>query len=106
MGLAITALKQSDLGLGPWDVLHDGIGQHIGLDLGLVGELLGIPILLLWLPLRQRPGFGTILNVLVIGLVVSLTVNHSDAAHVMWLRVLLLAGGCVVFALGQGLYLA
>ena len=106
MSAGITALKQADLGLGPWDVLHDGIASRTGLDLGIVGLLLGIPILLLWLPLRERPGFGTVLNVLVIGLAIHLLLEHTSIAHAGWLRVGLLAGGMVLVALGQGLYLA
>jgi uncharacterized membrane protein YczE len=106
MGTGIVAMKQSDLGLGPWDVLHDGIGSRLDVDLGVVGIALGVPILLLWWPLRLRPNIGTVLNVVCIGLVIHYELPHTTAASVTWLRVALLAGGLVLFAVGQGLYLA
>src|SRR4051794_32955759 len=106
MATGITAIKQSDLGLGPWDVLHDGIASRTGSDLGIVGLLVGIPILLLWLPLRERPGVGTVLNVIVIGAAIHVMLEHTSAADAMSLRVVLLASGMALVALGQGLYLA
>jgi uncharacterized membrane protein YczE len=106
MGAAITAQKQAGLGLGPWDVLHDGIARHTGVDLGLVGIAVGIPILVLWWPLGQRPGPGTVLNVALVGWVIHELLRHTSPAHALWLRAALLAGGLVVLAVGQGLYLA
>src|SRR4051794_21778912 len=106
MAAGITALKQSDLGLGPWDVLHDGIATRTGSDLGIVGLVVGIPILLLWLPLRERPGLGTVLNVIVIGLAIHVLLDHTSVADATRLRVALLVAGMVLIALGQGLYLA
>lgn len=106
MGTGIVMLKQSELGLGPWDVLHDGIGSRLGVDLGIVGVALGVPILLLWWPLRLRPNIGTVLNVVCIGLVIHFELPHTDPASATWLRVALLVGGLALFAVGQGLYLA
>ena len=106
MGLAVTALKRSVLGLGPWDVFHDGVSHHTGIDLGLVGILVGIPILLLWLPLHQRPGVGTIANVFVIGWVVHLLLPHTSPAGTTTTKIALMAAGICLFALGQGLYLS
>ena len=80
MATGITAIKQSDLGLGPWDVLHDGIAGRTGSDLGIIGLLVGIPIMLLWLPLRERPGLGTILNVVVIGVAIHVLLDHTSEA--------------------------
>ena len=106
MGVAVTAMKRSLLGLGPWDVFHDGISHHTGIDLGLVGILVGIPILLLWLPLHQRPGIGTIANVFVIGWVVHVLLPHTSPAAGAWAKVGLMVAGIALFALGQGLYLS
>jgi uncharacterized membrane protein YczE len=105
MSAGITALKQADLGLGPWDVLHDGIARHLGGDLGTVGFAVGIPILALWFPLRLRPGIGTIFNLTVMGWAIHVLLGATDEAHVAWLRVSLLVGGTLLVALGQGLYL-
>lgn len=106
MGTGIVLTKQSRLGLGPWDVLHDGIGTRAGVDLGVVGIALGVPILLLWWPLRLRPSIGTVLNVVCIGLVIHLLLPHTSPAEASWVRVVALAAGTLLFALGQGLYLA
>lgn len=106
MGTGIVALKRSELGLGPWDVLHDGIGSRLDVDLGIVGIALGVPILLLWLPLRLRPNIGTVLNVVCIGLVIHFELPHTTPASAPWLQVSLLVLGIALFAVGQGLYLA
>src|SRR5664279_6551273 len=66
-GLGIAAMADAGLGLGPWEVFHQGIGRHIGVDLGTVSILVGIPVLLLWWPLGERLGIGTVLNVALIG---------------------------------------
>jgi len=105
MGAAVTALKRSQLGLGPWDVLNDGIARHSPLDLGLIGILSGLPILVFWWPLRQRPGVGTVANVLLIGFVVHRLLPHTSPATDWPTRTGLLILGLVTFALGQGLYL-
>ena len=69
MGIGIALMADADLGLGPWDVLHQGLARHTGLSLGTLNIAVGAVVLLLWIPLRQRPGIGTVLNVLVIGAV-------------------------------------
>ena len=66
-GLGVACMARAELGLGPWAALNDGVSRHVGLPLGTVDMLMSIPILLLWLPLRQRPGPGTILSAFVLG---------------------------------------
>jgi uncharacterized membrane protein YczE len=106
MGVGVTALKRSQLGLSPWDALHDGIGRHTGVDLGIISILVGIPILVLWVPLRQRPGPGTVANVLLVGWVAHALLPHWSPARSGPAQVGLLALGLALFALGQGLYLS
>ena len=60
-------MVEAGLGLGPWEALHQGIADQLGLQIGTVSILLGIPILALWWPLGERPGLGTLLNVVLIG---------------------------------------
>ncbi len=72
-GLGIAMMVISDLGLSPWEVLHQGISGRTGIPIGTVTILTGIAVLLLWIPLRERIGVGTILNVLIIGIVMDLT---------------------------------
>ena len=75
-GLSIALIVRADLGLDPWDVLSQGIFERFaepaGLGFGMVVNLIGMAVLLLWIPLRQKPGIGTIANVLVIGSVAGL----------------------------------
>jgi uncharacterized membrane protein YczE len=106
MAPGIVALKRSGLGLGPWDVLHDGLAQHTSVDLGTIGILVGIPVVALWWPLRERPGVGTIANLVLVGSFIHLLLPHTEPAHALPLRISLMVGGIAVFAVGQGLYLA
>ncbi|MFI6600028.1 YitT family protein [Nonomuraea sp. NPDC050536] len=105
-GVGIGMLIQSGLGLGAWDVLHQGIADHTGLSFGAVVILVTIVALIPWWPLRVRPNIGTILNVFVAGIVIDWVLALSSPAHEWWARGLLMVGGIVIFAFGQGLYLA
>ena len=66
-GLGIALMVEAGLGLGPWEALNQGIARQTGQEIGTISILLGIPILALWWPLGERPGIGTLLNVLTIG---------------------------------------
>jgi uncharacterized membrane protein YczE len=72
-GFGITLFLRANLGLAPWDIFHKGLSEKLDISIGLVIEGVGLLLLLLWIPLRQRPGVGTILNALEIGFVVNLT---------------------------------
>ena len=71
-GLSIALIVRADLGLDPWDVFHQGLSEKTGLSLGSILIIVGAAVMLLWIPLRQRPGIGTISNIFVIGLVADL----------------------------------
>jgi uncharacterized membrane protein YczE len=73
LGAGVALMVRADLGLSPWDVLHQGVSEHTGIPIGMVGVITGGVVLLLWVPLRQRPGLATILNFLLIGTFVDLT---------------------------------
>lgn len=104
-GLGISMFVTARLGLAPWDVFHQGVATHTGLRLGWVIELTGLALLMLWIPLRQRPGLGTILNAVVIGLVVDLIGNHLPSTDRLLPRLVYVAGAVVVIAIGSGLYI-
>ncbi|MEY2400717.1 MAG: hypothetical protein QOJ08_828 [Ilumatobacteraceae bacterium] len=93
------------LGLAPWDVFHQGVASHTGMSLGWVIEIVGFLLLLLWIPLRQRPGVGTILNALEIGLVVNLIGDHLPSTDRLVPRLAYVVGAVVVIAIGSGLYI-
>jgi uncharacterized membrane protein YczE len=104
-GISMAFMVKSDLGLNPWDVFHQGLSKVTGLSFGLVVILLGIPILVLWIPLRQRPGFGTIANLVVIGFVVDGALALLPAGGNLPARVCYLVAGILVNGLATGLYI-
>lgn len=104
-GIGIAVMVLADLGLGPWDVLHQGIAGLTGVPIGTVGIVVGAVVLLIWIPLREPLGIGTVLNVVVIGIVLDATLWLVEAPEATWLRWVLLASGPPLFALGSGLYI-
>lgn len=104
-GVGIAMLIRADLGLGPWDVLHQGIAITGGISIGLASILVGFAVLLLWFPLRERPGLGTVTNIIVIGLVIDATLLLTTTPSVLWSRWLLLLLSTPMFAIGVGLYI-
>ena len=104
-GLGIAFMVASDLGLGPWDVLHQGITVHTGIPIGTVGILVGFVVLLGWIPLRERLGLGTLLNAILIGVVIDLTLLVLDTPGALWLRGVYLALGPLLLGVGSGFYI-
>ena len=106
IGVGAAAMVRADLGLGPWDVLHQGIAAHTGIPIGTVGILVGVVVLTMWVPLRQRPGIGTLINAITIGLVIDGTLAVlPDEIGSLAVRWVLMATGIVVIGVGAGLYL-
>ena len=104
-GLGIDMFITSELGAAPWDVFHLGVERHTGIDVGLVIEITGVFILLLWIPLRERMGWGTLLNAVEIGLVVFALGDSLPHADRLVLRAAYLAGGLLAIGFGSGLYI-
>jgi len=104
-GLSSALILLSALGNDPWDVLHQGLARQTGIATGTWVCLAGALVLVLWIPLRQRPGFGTVSNVVVIGLVIDAVLALSGPAHGAALRTALLAGGVVLNGIATGLYI-
>ncbi len=108
-GLSIALIVRADLGLDPWDVLSQGVFERFaepaGLGFGMVVNLIGMTVLLLWIPLRQKPGIGTIANVLVIGSVAGLALRYIPADPVLPVRSLFLATGIVLNGVASGAYI-
>lgn len=104
-GIGIALLLDADLGAAPWDVFHTGVSEHTGLPVGTVIILTGVAILVLWIPLREQPGLGTILNALEIGIVVDLVLPLIPDPELLVPRLAMMAGGIVVIAIGSGLYI-
>jgi len=104
-GASIALLVRAELGLFPWDVLHQGVARATGLPLGVVVILASVVVLVLWIPLRQRPGLGTVANVVLVGVFVDLTLAVLPTVEPLPGRVALLVGGVVLNAAATGLYI-
>lgn len=93
------------VGVGPWDVLSTGLASLTGVPLGTMLILIGAGVLLLWIPLRQRPGLGTLANILVIGSLVDVAYEIVPAPHAFWLRWAVFLGGVVLNGVATGMYI-
>ncbi|MEH0421784.1 membrane protein YczE [Streptomyces sp. B21-083] len=105
-GASSALLVESGLGLEPWGVLHQGLAELTGLTIGVVSIFVGAAVLLLWIPLRQRPGLGTVSNVFVVGLAMDGTLALVPDAHALAARIPLLLAGIVLNGVATGLYIA
>nr|WP_229715298.1 hypothetical protein [Mangrovihabitans endophyticus] len=103
-GLGMALMVRSRLGLTSWDVLHQGLATVTGWPIGTVVILVGVPLLALWIPLRQRPGVGTVANLVVIGLVLDGALALLPHTAPLWLRTGYLAAGIGAISIGTGLY--
>ena len=105
-GASSALLVRSGLGLEPWNVLHQGLAELTGLTIGVVSIVVGAVVLLLWIPLRQRPGLGTVSNVVVVGIAMDATLALVPEAHTMAVRIPLLVAGIALNGAATGLYIA
>jgi uncharacterized membrane protein YczE len=103
-GVSIALMVRAGLGLDSWDVLHQGLAERAGLPMGWVINGVGLVVLLAWLPLRQRPGYGTIANVILVGFVTDATLALIPAAATIPLRTTLLVAAVIGNAVATALY--
>ena len=104
-GASMALIIRSTLGNMPWDVLHQGLAGRMDWSIGAVSILVGALVLLAWIPLRQRPGLGTVSNVVVIGLAVDATLAVVPAPSALPLRVGLLLAGVLLNAVATAAYI-
>jgi uncharacterized membrane protein YczE len=105
LGFAISVSVRAQLGVSPWDVFHQGIAETTGLSFGLVVVLVGLVVLLTWIPLRQRLGVGTVLNALSVGFIANLGLYLIPEQHGLAVRIPMLLAAVVMFGIGGGLYI-
>ena len=103
-GTSMAMQLRATLGVAPWDVFHQGLSRHLPLSFGLVTALTGAVVLLLWLPLRQRPGIGTVANVVVIAVSVDAALALIPVPSSLPARVALLAGGILLNGVASAAY--
>jgi uncharacterized membrane protein YczE len=104
-GLSLTLLLRADLGLDPWDVFHQGLADSIGWSLGTTIVLTSFVVLALWIPLRERPGVGTVANAFAVGLGVDVFSALLPEIDSLWVRWVLLAVGIVGNGVATGMYI-
>ena len=104
-GTGISLMVRAGIGIPPWDVLTQGLSKQTGLPFGALTNLIGLAVLLLWIPIRQKPGLGTVLNVLLIGPSAQFGLWLFPEFHGLWRQVPAFAAGLAVLALATGMYI-
>jgi uncharacterized membrane protein YczE len=104
-GASSSLLVLGGLGLDPWDVFHQGLSKTFGLAIGTWAIIVGVAVLLLWIPLRQRPGIGTLSNVVLVGGTMDVVLGHTHQPHAMAARVACLVCGVFLNGVATGAYI-
>lgn len=104
-GFSGALMVRSNLGLDPWNVFHQGLSEQTGLRLGVVVILMGIAVMLMWIPLRQKPGVGTLCNIFVIGLALDASLAVLPEAEGLAMRVVMMAAGVTLNAVASAAYI-
>jgi uncharacterized membrane protein YczE len=105
-GASSALLVRGGLGLEPWGVLHQGLAERTGLTMGEIAIIVGAAVLLFWIPLRQRPGLGTISNVFAVGIAIDATLALLPGVHGLFARIALTVAGIVLNGVATGLYIS
>ena len=104
-GVSLALMVRGDIGLAPWDVLHSGFIRHVPISLGQAVVLFSFIVLLLWIPLREKPGVGTIANAIVVGISADATLALLDAPAPMAGRIGLMLGGVLLCGIATAMYI-
>ena len=104
-GTSMAMLVRAGLGLDPWDVFHQGLTRHTPLTIGAASAVVGVAVLLAWVPLRNRPGIGTIANVIVIAITVDAALAVLPSPSSMPVRIAMMVGAVVLNAISTVLYI-
>ena len=104
-GLSIALMVRGHLGNAPWDVLHSGLARHLPLTLGQALVIVSFLVLLLWIPLREVPGIGTVSNAIVIGVSADAILAVLDQPGALWLRGVFTVAGVAVCGLATAMYI-
>jgi uncharacterized membrane protein YczE len=104
-GVSSSLLLLAGLGVDPWDVFHQGLSRTLGLGVGTWAIIVGVGVLVLWIPLRQRPGLGTVCNVIVVGLVIDVMLATIHPVHGLPAQIAVMVGGVVLNGIATGMYI-
>lgn len=104
-GIGISLQMNANIGAPPWDVFHQGVAKQTEISIGRIIVMTGFALLLLWIPLKQKPGLGTILNALEIGLVADIALEIIPEPNNIFIRIIMVVVGILTVAIGTGLYI-
>ncbi len=104
-GVSSSMLLLAGLGVDPWDVFHQGLSRRFGLGVGTWAIIVGVLVLLLWIPLRQKPGFGTLSNVVLVGLVIDVMLAVVPPVNGLPAQIVVMLGGVVLNGIATGAYI-
>ena len=101
----IALMVQATLGVSPWDVLTQGLSRITGISFGFMITIISLLVLLLWIPLRQKPGIGTLLNGVIVGPIADIFIRILPQPGELWLQIVFMAGGIVIVGIATGIYI-
>ena len=104
-GLGETLLITASLGVSPWTVLAQGVSIKTDYTIGISTFIISIVVLLFWIPLKQKPGLGTILNTIIVSIVIDVSLPHLPSPDLFFFKILQIIIGVFIVGIGSGLYL-
>lgn len=104
IGLGISLNYLANLGLGPWGVFHDGLSKTLGISYGRTIIVTGVAVMLLWIPLKQKPGIGTVIDIFLVGIVADLIILNFELSDSIFLSLTLIAFGIILIGAGTAIY--
>ena len=104
IGIGISLNYLANLGLGPWGVFHDGLSKTLGISYGRTIIITGVAVMLLWIPLNQKPGLGTIVDIFLVGIVADLIILNFELSNSIFLSLALIAFGIILIGSGTAIY--
>ena len=104
IGIGISLNYLANLGLGPWGVFHDGLSKTLGISYGRTIIITGVAVMLLWIPLKQKPGIGTVVDIFLVGIVADLIILNFELSNSIFLSLTLIAFGIILIGAGTAIY--
>ncbi len=104
IGIGISLNYLANLGLGPWGVFHDGLSKTLGISYGRTIIITGVAVMVLWIPLKQKPGLGTIVDIFLVGIVADLIILNFELSDSIFLSLALIAFGIILIGAGTAIY--
>ena len=104
IGIGISLNYLANLGLGPWGVFHDGLSKTLGISYGRTIIITGVAVMLRWIPLKQKPGIGTVVDIFLVGIVADLIILNFELSNSIFLSLTLIAFGIILIGAGTAIY--